>query len=226
MDKFQNKYRIPSHRKPGWDYSCNGMYFITFVTQHRSFCLGEIRSGVMLLSDFGKIVQQEWLKSFEIRCELFLDEYVIMPNHVHAIIILDNDEKTNNGDCIATNDGKMNDGGTRDGTHVGGTRDDRDARPCDSTNVNAKKSAPSTNCIRQPKSISSFVGGFKSTINTKIDDYIDDHELKITKYNKNNHFFQPNYHDHIIRDEMEYFRIKNYIIQNPSKWEDDSLKIL
>ena len=46
--------------------------------------------------------------------------------------------------------------------------------------------------IRLPKSISSFIAGFKSSVNSKIDDYIDDNQLTIPKYNKNNHFFQPN----------------------------------
>jgi REP element-mobilizing transposase RayT len=72
-----------------------------------------------------------------------------------------------------------------------------------------------------PKSISSFFGGFKSAVNSKIDDYIDEHQLNIPKYNRNNHFFQPNYHDHIIRDEQSYHRISNYIINNPAKWCDD-----
>jgi REP element-mobilizing transposase RayT len=75
--------------------------------------------------------------------------------------------------------------------------------------------------VRKPKSISSFVGGFKSAVNTKIDDYIDENHLNIPKYNRNNHFFQSNYHDHIIRNSAEYERIKNYIITNPLKWEDD-----
>ena len=43
----------------------------------------------MILSDFGSIVHDEWLKSFEIRQELYLDEYVIMPNYLHAIVVLD-----------------------------------------------------------------------------------------------------------------------------------------
>ena len=77
--------------------------------------------------------------------------------------------------------------------------------------------------IRKPKSISSFIAGFKSVVNTKIDDYIDEHELDIPKYNRHNHFFQPNYHDHIIRNGDEYLRIKNYIRNNPRNWEDDSL---
>ncbi len=79
MDKFKDKYRIQSHRMPGWDYSTNGIYFITLVTQNRECILGEIVDEKMKFSDFGNIVENEWLKSFEIRNELFLDEYIIMP---------------------------------------------------------------------------------------------------------------------------------------------------
>jgi putative transposase len=75
--------------------------------------------------------------------------------------------------------------------------------------------------IRQPKSISSFMAGFKSAVNSKIDDYIDAHKLPIPKYNRNNHFFQANYHDHIIRNEIEYYIIENYIINNPKNWGKD-----
>ena len=73
---------------PGWDYSGNGLYFITFVTQHRICILGKIVNGKTVLSDFGEIIKTEWNKSFEIRNELFCDEYIIMPNHIHAIIVL------------------------------------------------------------------------------------------------------------------------------------------
>jgi len=67
---------------------------------------------------------------------------------------------------------------------------------------------------RYSKSISSFVAGFKSSVNTRIDDYIDDCQLEIEKYNKSNHFFQPNYHDHVVRNNQEYQRIKYYIRYN------------
>jgi len=77
--------------------------------------------------------------------------------------------------------------------------------------------------IRKPKSISSFVGGFKSAINSKIDDFIDKNNLGIPKYNKNNHFFQPNYYDRIIRDENEYNRIIQYVVDNPIQWKYDKL---
>ncbi len=74
---------------------------------------------------------------------------------------------------------------------------------------------------RLPKSISSFIAGFKSAVNTKIDNFIDLHQLHNPKYNRNNHFFQPNYHDHIIRNESEFLRIKNYIQKNPLNWNTD-----
>jgi REP element-mobilizing transposase RayT len=77
---------------------------------------------------------------------------------------------------------------------------------------------------RKPQSISSFIAGFKLAVNSKIDDFIDENNLDIPKYNRKNHFFQPNYHDHIIRNYSTCQRIKKYIISNPSKWDDDRFR--
>ena len=246
MDKFRNKYRIQSHRMPHWNYAGNGVYFITFVTQHRECILGKIVDGKMILSDFGKIVDEEWHKSFQIRKELFLDEYVIMPNHLHAIVILD---KTNDeilDDCrIADNRAII---GTHGQTH-GQTHVETHGRASLQQQQRANENAhnPSTNetpsikrnmPIRKPKSLSSFVAGFKSAVNSKIDDWIDLHvethgraslhgrayQRANQKYNKQNPFFQPNYHDHIVRNAKEYERIKNYIINNPINWGRDTLR--
>ncbi|MBP6398850.1 MAG: hypothetical protein KA340_13280, partial [Saprospiraceae bacterium] len=98
MKKFAGKFRIGSHRLQGWNYANEAAYFITVVTQNRHCILGQIQNKKMILSDFGEIVKTEWLKSFDIRKELFLDEYVIMPNHFHAIVILKNieDERLQN----------------------------------------------------------------------------------------------------------------------------------
>ena len=54
--------------------------------------------------------------------------------------------------------------------------------------------------------------------------FAEDKVYVIVKFNKNNPLWQANYHDHIIRDDSEFQRIKNYIDYNPAKWEDDSLK--
>ena len=84
--KFQNKYRIPSARWQSWDYSSEGLYFITINTRHHACLFGTIANKEMYLSEFGQIVAEEWIKSFEIRDELFCDSFVIMPNHIHAIL--------------------------------------------------------------------------------------------------------------------------------------------
>ncbi len=101
MDKFQNKYRIVSHRLVGWDYSSNGYYFITLNIENRETVLGKIEDNKMVLSDFGKIVNEELLKSLEIRNELFLDEFVVMPNHLHALILLNHPNGTVDRDSNA-----------------------------------------------------------------------------------------------------------------------------
>jgi len=84
-----HRFKDRSRRLHGWDYSGKGYYFITIVTQNRECNLGKIENAKMVLSEFGMIVEKEWLRSFDIRDELILDEYVIMPNHIHAIVIID-----------------------------------------------------------------------------------------------------------------------------------------
>lgn len=213
MSKYKGKYRNGSHRMPYWDYSSEAFYFLTIVVQNRICHLGEIIQGKMILLPFGKIVQREFLRSFDIRRELWLHEYIIMPNHIHTIVeIRHSDSKTSvETDKIYFNKNRNN------------PFDIKIADSCDLFNPQAIHNIKRNPPIRLPKSISSFIAGFKSSVNTQIDNYIDEHQLDIKKFNKNNHFFQPNYHDHIIRNNSEFQRIKYYIIHNPKNWENDKL---
>jgi hypothetical protein len=86
MSLYKGKYRIESARLSGWDYSSPGYYFITVCTNNRECLFGHIDDYKMRLNDFGKIVQNEWDKSFIIRRELLRDEFVVMPNHFHGIV--------------------------------------------------------------------------------------------------------------------------------------------
>ena len=242
MDKFQNKYRVLSHRKPNWDYSADALYFLTIITQNRECNLGSIVNKEMILSDYGKIVEIEWFKSFEIRDELLLHEFILMPNHLHTIVEIYDQNRgvTNRGDTDRGDvDREDVDRGDTDRGDADRGDTDRGDTPVEThgrvslpprtdeprpiplpykSDIQIKRNPP----IRMPKSISSFIAGFKSAINTKIDNYIDLHLLNVPKYNRNNHFFQPNYHDHIIRNDFEYQNISNYIINNPAKWADDT----
>jgi len=90
--KYQpNKYHRRSIRLKGYDYAQAGAYFVTICTwQHQSF-LGEVVRGEMQLSDYGKVAQFHWHNLLQHHQHLELDEFIVMPNHLHGILILKDD---------------------------------------------------------------------------------------------------------------------------------------
>ncbi len=87
--KYQKKYRIDSARLQNWDYGSNAMYFITICTKNRDHFFGEISDGKMKLSEIGIIANKYWLEIPIHFPFVKLDSFVIMPNHIHGIIIID-----------------------------------------------------------------------------------------------------------------------------------------
>jgi REP element-mobilizing transposase RayT len=87
---FKNRYRIGSKRFLGFDYSSMGKYFITICTQNKITYFGTIDNGTVVLSELGIYLKNEWIKtpSFRSDMNISLDEYVIMPDHFHAIITI------------------------------------------------------------------------------------------------------------------------------------------
>ena len=94
MDRFSNKYRISSSRLQNWDYSWNAPYFVTICTQNREHFFGEVVDGEMQLSGIGKIANTYWHEIPQHFPFVNLDAFVVMPNHVHGIVIID---KNDNG---------------------------------------------------------------------------------------------------------------------------------
>lgn len=99
QNKFQNKYRIPSARLQTWDYANNGAYFITICTQNREHFFGNIKNGIMQLSEIGKLAAQFWYEIPNHFSMVELGNFVVMPNHVHGILIID---KTNDEPFVET----------------------------------------------------------------------------------------------------------------------------
>jgi hypothetical protein len=93
---FRNRYRIESSRFPGFDYSAPGKYFITICTKNRIPFFGKIRNGVIILSDTGFIVRDSWLAIPSHFPSALLDEFIIMPDHIHGIIIIKSSVQTPN----------------------------------------------------------------------------------------------------------------------------------
>lgn len=85
-----------SIRLKGYDYSSEGAYFITICTQNMECLFGEIVEGNIVLNDIGRIVENEWLKTSIIRRNIELDEFIIMPDHFHGIIVINESYAKNN----------------------------------------------------------------------------------------------------------------------------------
>ncbi len=92
--KFQNKYRIESARLPNWDYGWNAAYFVTICTKNRICWFGDAVDGEMVLNDLGKIADDCWLEIPEHFPFVKLGEHIVMPNHVHGIVVIDKPVET------------------------------------------------------------------------------------------------------------------------------------
>lgn len=87
MSKYRDKYRIESTRLQSWDYRNAGYYFITILAKDRKYYFGNVIDEKLILNSFVEIVIEEWLNTAILRNNIELDEYVLMPNHFHGIIV-------------------------------------------------------------------------------------------------------------------------------------------
>ena len=83
-----DRHHRRSIRLPGHDYAGGGSYFVTICTQGRECLFGDAIDGNVVLLPFGQIVAQEWRTSAAVRPTLRLDAFVVMPNHVHGIVTI------------------------------------------------------------------------------------------------------------------------------------------
>ncbi|PIP11995.1 MAG: transposase [bacterium (Candidatus Stahlbacteria) CG08_land_8_20_14_0_20_40_26] len=162
------KHHRHSIRLNHYDYFQPGAYFITICTHNRKCMLGNIVNGEMRANKFGRIIETEWLKTPQIRKNVELDEYVVMPNHFHAILFI-----------------------IRRGV---------------------LQYAP-TNKFRSPsQTIGSIVRGFKSAVTKRTNKLRNTPGIPV---------WQRNYYERVVRNENELNRIREYIQNNPLKWELD-----
>jgi putative transposase len=158
-----------SIRLQGYDYASAGAYFVTLVTRARECLFGDIVDGQTRLNLWGQIAQDEWKKSAQIRKEIDLDVFVVMPNHIHGIIVF------------------------------------TDA-PERATRRSPLQSGPTI------RSLGEFVGGFKSVVTKRVDELRGSPGIPV---------WQRNYYEHVIRNEESLHRIREYIHDNPARWEFD-----
>lgn len=233
MEKYKNKYRIASARAQWWDYGWAGAYFITICTKNREHHFGEIVNGKMQLSHCGILADIFWheIKNHAINAaetetghapSVQLGAFVVMPNHIHGILILNGndiaiaDNGIDNGNDIGNDNG--NDNGIDNGNDNGIDRDGAcpvcttESPELESESPQLKSESESPRNIGK-NSVSSIIGSYKSAV-TK-------HANRLGLKNG----WQTRFHDHIIRDDGEYQRINDYIENNIANWKEDSLNI-
>jgi REP element-mobilizing transposase RayT len=197
------------YRHKDCNYSEGGFYFITICTKNRVELFGNIVGDKMVLSEDGKIAEKFWLEIPNHFLFVKLDQFVIMPNHIHGIInIIDNDVGTGHCPVQTMRNGQTTEQmGTKTGhcpVQVEGTiMDYARTGQCPVPTVMVSKFGHV-----MPGSISTIIGSFKSIVTKTINQ----------KYQSNNIIWQSRFHDRIIRTEKELNAIRQYVIDNPLKW--------
>ena len=205
--KFDShKHHRRSIRLKGFDYSQPGVYFITNCIQNRECLLGEIVDNQMVLNEFGKIVDNNWQMIPKHFSQVELDEYIIMPNHMHGVIIIREIEIPDVGAKHFHNENNVN-----ENRSIGTTDLDNGNSPKENASPlreGEQERIHGTN----PGSLSAIMQNY-SSVTTRI----------INRIGKTPgaKFWQRNFFERIVRDEKELNRIRKYIIENPLKWSDD-----
>jgi len=204
-NRFAGKFKLKSSRLKNWDYSTPGFYLITICTYNHNNFFGKIIDNKMELSKIGEIVRSELFKTFEIRKNIKLNEWVIMPNHIHILMEIkyqiDNNVETH---CVRLYNEKINLSIFQTQNTNNNQTQNIDNNTRDAYNASLQKINIKSNQII-PKVMKLFKASVKS------------------KCNHQNIWFswQSRFHDEIIKDEKELLIIKQYIQNNVKNWQKD-----
>jgi REP element-mobilizing transposase RayT len=196
-------YNLPQRKSPRatWHDYNGANYFITICTKNHDLYFGDVVDGRMELSEIGEWAYQCAEKIETINDNVFVPEFVVMPNHVHLIVIMDNTDDLRLPQCDSPTN--PDDGGNPEDWVVGLPY--HDSRTDGVSEINEEMQNRANRCGR----LSHMIGQFKSAV-TK---YAHEKDIPF--------IWQPRFHDHIIRNSTEMNRIADYIQNNPMKWELD-----
>ena len=224
QNNFKNKYRIPSARLKTWDYSKNGAYFITICTQNREHFFGNIQNGMMQLSEIGKLAERYWLEIPEHFPFVELGNFVVMPNHFHGILIINNIANSVETRFIASNNCHENNENNETRLIASNNNENIENNETRLIASNNNENNDENNETRLIASLQENRGGFSGDKNPMLHENIS----KIIRWYKgrcsfecrkinSNFTWQSRFHDHIIRNSKSFETIQNYIFENPLK---------
>lgn len=186
----------PTRRLPrlrGYDYTQNGAYFVTISTANREILFGEIEDGVMRLNTAGEIVLACWNDLINHYPQAEYDAFVVMPNHIHALVILldDNQEASSQKSEDPIRNGQ---------------------RPFPTEGASANVVSMKREGGKK-HGLSHIIGSLKSYSAKRINQQRETPGAPV---------WQSSFHDHIIRSEDNLNSHRNYILNNPARWQEDS----
>jgi putative transposase len=189
-----HKHHRRSIRLKGYDYSQTGGYFVTICTEHRGCLLGEIIDGEMNLNDLGRLIEQCWRDLPQRFPWVSIDEFIVMPNHVHGIIWINHDG-------------------------VGAPfANDKQSSIYGSKKTNRQEGMVAVRAKDAPtRNLGYVVGAYKSITAIR-------YRLGVNRHKWNEasgKLWQGNYYEHIIRGEKDLTAIRTYINNNPVNWLSD-----
>ncbi len=196
------------NRLKDYDYSQGGCYFVTICTKDRMNHFGEIVNGEMILNPAGNIAYKMWVGLENICDNIALDAFVIMPNHIHGIVIITDDNVKKKfvpvGDASAVK--IINEDFS--------TRNEENPK----AGINREMRPLQENDIKYDRT--------KMILSKIIQAYKAETTRRIKRISNINSIWQRSFYDHIIRGERDFFNIQGYIQNNPMQWEWDEENIL
>ncbi len=219
-------YQQHSFRLKGFDYTSEGLYFITSCTKDRRHYFGMVSNGAMILNETGAVAELFLGEISTHYRQAFVAEHVVMPNHVHLILVHHGNREIGQDARIAA--------GPCHGMDP----------PCDFPQGMAPPSdvprgtIPSYDFARglvppyalsqgmaPPDDLNQFANKFGKPVSGSVSMIINQYKASVKRWcNKNGHGhfqWQPRFYDHIVRNEESYQDIANYILNNPKLWEKD-----
>jgi putative transposase len=193
MNYNPDKHHRRSIRLQGYDYRQAGAYYFTICSHQRQCLFGEIISGVMHPNIIGETVEAIWNNLPRHFPFIELDAFVLMPNHVHGIILITDNQFNCRGEAF--------------GQLISDSQPESfapNALPSPSDN-------PKIPHGTQSGSLGAILQNFKSVATRRVN--------RLTRHKVT--IWQRNYYEEIIRDEKAYENIRRYIIENPLRWDDD-----
>lgn len=223
MTHDPQKHQRRSLRLRGYDYSQAGAYFVTVCAQGRACLFGEVIGDQMHLNEAGRIVMAEWDRLAVRFPTVELDAFVVMPNHIHGIVVISVggtrvDTTVGAGlvpaPCVAVGTVVVTEPGAT--TRVAPTRTAGNGINTDDVTAGIEGDVTASTVDTEPI-LGDIVGAFKSLTT---DLYI--HGVKQSGWpGFRLKLWQRNYYEHIIRSEKSLNRIRRYIFDNPAQWATD-----